>query len=192
MSPLFAPRPTPAISGIASAENLRLSLEIYPENKLVRTEENGDAFQNPRRELRGRIRSLLSAGRVAHFQPSGPFSRTVKHVRDHSWEVTKPTPIQIGKPASRPSDEALAAIRQAVATTGVTSVYWFWISIAGDRPHLGLAVAPPDDEIVSRVGRAIEPIWKQHSPHNTLFDILRLGDPNIDRLIFENGEPLHP
>jgi hypothetical protein len=85
----------------------------------------------------------------------------------------------------------LEAMRQGVSSAGATTVYWFWVSIGGDRPHLGLAVAPAIDEVISRVGRAIEPLWKRVSPSNSLFDILRLGDPRIDPLIIQHGELLH-
>lgn len=115
----------------------------------------------------------------------------MKRIGDHTWEVTQSTPIQIGKPASRPSSEALEAMRQAVSSTGATTVYWFWVSIGGDQPHLGLAVAPAADEVVTRVGCAVEPLWKKYSPSNSVFDVLRMGDPKIDPLIIEHGELLH-
>ena len=115
----------------------------------------------------------------------------MKKICDHRWEVTEPTPIEIGRPASPPSSGALSAIRAALVGTGATTVYWFWVSISGDAPHLGLAVSPPDDTVVSRVGRAVEPLWKMHSPGNPLFDILRLGNPRIDPLVRELGELLY-
>jgi hypothetical protein len=115
----------------------------------------------------------------------------MKQIREHTWEVTEPTPIEIGKPATPPSQEALDLIRQAISSTGAITVYWFWVSIAGDQPHLGLGVAPADDEIISRIGRAVEPLWKQHSPDNPAFDILRLGNPPMDSLIIEHGHLLY-
>jgi hypothetical protein len=114
----------------------------------------------------------------------------MKKISDHRFEVTEPTTIRIGRPASPPKAEALAAIRKALMDTGATTVYWFWVSISGDAPHLGLAVAPDDDAVVSRVGRAVEPLWRMHSPDNPSFDILRLGDPKIDPLVAELGELL--
>ena len=110
---------------------------------------------------------------------------------EHGWEVTEPTPIEIGRPSSPPSMEALEALRNALAGTGATTVYWFWVSIGGDRPHLGLAVAPNDDIIVARVGQAADPVWRLHSPNNSLFDILRLGDPRTDPLVHQFGELIH-
>ena len=115
----------------------------------------------------------------------------MKKVGDQTWEVTEPTPIEIGKPATPPSDEAIAALRTAVAAAGATRILWFWVSIDGDRPHLGLAVAPADDAIAARVGSAVEPLWQQHSPANPVFDVLRLGDPEIDRLIAQHGQVLY-
>jgi hypothetical protein len=114
----------------------------------------------------------------------------MKHIHDHTWETLKPTPIQIGKPALRPPADVFELMRNAVSSTGATMVYWFWMSIDGDRPHLGLAVAPPVDEMISRIGAAIEPLWKQYSPNNSVFDILRLGVSNLGTLIMENGELL--
>jgi len=104
----------------------------------------------------------------------------MKKISAHRWEVTEPTPIQIGKPASPPTAEGLAAIRTALVGTGATTVYWFWVSISGDVPHLGLAVAPADNAVISRVCQAVEPLWKMHSPSNPVFDILRLRDSAID------------
>jgi hypothetical protein len=114
----------------------------------------------------------------------------MEKIGEHRWQVTQPTSIQIGKPASPPTDAALAALREAVASSGATTVYWFWCSIAGDRPHLGLGVAPADDDVITRVGRAVEPVWKQHSPHNPLFDVLRLGS-STDATIFAQGQVLY-
>ena len=105
--------------------------------------------------------------------------------------LTKPTPIKIGKPASPPTQEALDAIRQAISSTGATTVYWFWMSLEGDQPHLGLGVAPSEEEIVARIGRAVEPLWRKYSPHNSVCDILRLGDPALDSLIIEHGYLLY-
>ncbi len=115
----------------------------------------------------------------------------IKRISDHGYEVTEPTPIEIGKPASRPTAQAIGAIRAVLAGTGTTTVYWFWVSIGGDKPHLGLAVAPNDDGVVGRIGRAVEPVWRVHSPQNPLLDILRLGDPNIDPAVAQFGELLH-
>lgn len=114
----------------------------------------------------------------------------VKRVSDHTWEVTKPLPIEIGAPAQPPSEEILATMRTALMSSGALTVYWFWVSINGDRPHLGLAVAPRNDEVVSRVGRAIEPIWTQYSPDNPLFDILRLDGSETDLTITRHGKLL--
>lgn len=115
----------------------------------------------------------------------------LKKIRDHTWEVTEPINMEIGIPATPPSDETLEAIRAAISSTRATTVYWFWVSIAGDMPHLGLAVAPADDEIISHVGRAVEPIWRKHSPENPVFDILRLSDPDINRVVKECGQILY-
>jgi len=115
----------------------------------------------------------------------------MKHVGDHRWKVTEPTEIEIGAPATPPTIEALAALRTAVSGTGATTVYWFWMSLSGDQPHLGLAVSPADDEVISRVGRAVEALWKAYSPDDPRFDILRLGDAKIDRLVITHGQLLH-
>jgi hypothetical protein len=116
----------------------------------------------------------------------------MKKISEHLWMTTEATPIQIGKPASPPTTEALAAIRSALQGTGASIVYWFWVSISGDRPHLGLAVAPNEEAIVSAVFRAVEPIWAAHSPWNTYFDILPLGQAaGFDRLVLEDGELLY-
>ena len=112
----------------------------------------------------------------------------MKHTGDHTWEVTEPTSIQIGRPKNPPSPEALRQMREAVASLGATSIYWFWVSVDGDRPHLGLAVSPP--EVVSSIGRALEPIWQEHSPHNSKLDVFRLGDAKLDVTFRANGESL--
>jgi hypothetical protein len=111
----------------------------------------------------------------------------MEKIGENRWKATQPLTIQIGKPANPPSIEALGALRNAIATTGVIKVYWFWVSISGDRPHLGLAVAPNDDEIISRMGKVVEPIWKQYYPSIPQFDILRLGNPELDKTILDQG-----
>jgi hypothetical protein len=112
----------------------------------------------------------------------------MKRISDHTWEVTEPTSIQVGRPKNPPSPEALRQMREAVASLGATSIYWFWVSVDGDRPHLGLAVSPP--EVVSSIGRALEPIWQEHSPHNAKLDVFRLGDAKLDGTFRANGESL--
>ena len=113
----------------------------------------------------------------------------MKRVDVHKWEVTEPTPIAIGMPESPPPAAALDLLKQAVANTGATEVYWFWVSIDGDVPHLGLAVAPDDDAVVSRIGEAVGTRWKQLSRDNPTFDILRLGSP-LDETIRSEGRLL--
>lgn len=117
--------------------------------------------------------------------------RFMKKAGDHTWRVTEPTEIEIGTPASPPSEEALDEIRTAISGSGATTVYWFWVSVDGDAPHFGLAVAPADGEIISRVGGALDPLWQKHSPDNPAFDILRLGDPQLDHLITKRGKLLY-
>ena len=112
----------------------------------------------------------------------------MKHVGGHTWEVTEPTSIQVGRPKNPPSTETLAQMREAVASLGATSIYWFWVSVDGDRPHLGLAVSPP--EVASSIGRAVEPIWQAHSPQNSKLDVFRLGNAKLDVTFRANGESL--
>jgi hypothetical protein len=114
----------------------------------------------------------------------------MKHVGGTTWEITEPTPIQIGKPATPPSAAALDAMRLAAAETGATLVYWFWVSVSGDQPHLGLAVAPNDPELADRVANAISSIWKSYSTDNGLCDVFRLGETEIDSIILSEGELL--
>jgi hypothetical protein len=114
----------------------------------------------------------------------------MRKVSGNRWEVTEPTEIRIGKPAERPSQDALDALQKAVSSSGAELVYWFWVSISGDRPHLRLGVAPNDDAVVGAVGSAVEPVWNRFSPANQVFDILRLGDPSLDEAILGQGELL--
>jgi hypothetical protein len=115
-------------------------------------------------------------GKAASSSPGEAFER----IGPHQWRVTKPTTMWIGRPRRPPSPEALAAMREAVADSGATAVYWFWMSFADQQPHLGLAVSPDDDALADRVGRAVEPVWQGFCPENPVFDILRLGsNPEI-------------
>jgi hypothetical protein len=114
----------------------------------------------------------------------------MKHVGGRTWQVTEPTPLQIGKPATPPSAAALDEIRAAVSKTGATLVYWFWVSVSGDQPHLGLAVAPSDPGLSDRVVEVVGPIWKVHSPDNWVCDVFRLGEAELDAVIFSEGELL--
>jgi len=111
----------------------------------------------------------------------------MKKIGDHTWQVTEPTPIEVGMPATPPSVDALAALRDAVASSGATAVYWFWVSINGDVPHLGLAVAPAENAVVSSIGQAVESVWRRYSPDNPVFDILRLGQPDLDLAVKKHG-----
>ena len=115
----------------------------------------------------------------------------MKKIGDRLWEVTESTLIQVGKPASPPTEEALAAIRKSLAGTGAARVYWFWMSIERERPHLGLAVDPPDREVLARVSRAVDSIWKRYSPENSIFDVVRLASPVIADLVKEHGVLLY-
>jgi|ERR1043166_3403180 hypothetical protein len=98
--------------------------------------------------------------------------------------------IAIGKPAVPPSSVALEAMRSAIASTKATRVFWFWVSINNDPPHLGLAVSPDDPEVFSQVARGVGPIWSIYSPQNSLLDILGLGRPNSDPIILKEGSLL--
>src|SRR5690349_1975439 len=110
----------------------------------------------------------------------------------HKWKATGREVFRIGKPKSPPPDGLLTYLRSAVACSGATSIYWFWMSLDGDRPHLGLAVAPNDDEIVSRIGSAVEPLWRKYSPTNPQFDIVRFGtNPRHDALVLKYGHLLY-
>lgn len=112
----------------------------------------------------------------------------MKQISGHTWEVTEPTSIQVGRPKNPPSPETLRRMREAVANLGATAIYWFWVSVDGDRPHLGLAVSPA--EVASSIGRAVEPIWQEHSPQNAKLDVFRLGDAKLDGTFRANGESL--
>lgn len=111
----------------------------------------------------------------------------MKNVGPNRWLVTEPTPIQIGRPEYPPTPEVLGLLKEAVASSGAEEVYWFWVSISGDQPHLGLGVAPDDDEVVSAIGKAVERLWTEYSPSNPVFDILRLGDASLDKTIRHDG-----
>lgn len=106
------------------------------------------------------------------------------------WLVTEPTPVCIGKPANPPTDEALGALRIAVSGAGADVVYWFWPSVSGDQPHLGLAVAPDDDAVVAAIGEAAERVWSRFSPSNQAIDVLRLGGSSLDATILKEGQLL--
>jgi hypothetical protein len=112
----------------------------------------------------------------------------MKHLADSTWQITKPTPIHVGKPRIPPSLDALAEMRAAVSNMGATTIYWFWVSINNDQPHLGLAVSPND--VVSTVGQALEPIWQRHSPQNSKLDVFRLDNSNLHDVFRNNGESL--
>jgi hypothetical protein len=115
----------------------------------------------------------------------------MKRLDKHQWLVTEPTQIKIGRPATRPSPATLQALREIAASSGATAVYWFWMSLAGDEPHLGLAVSPDDDTIVKRLGEGLEPLWRRHSPSSPKFDILRLtGETGLTATIRQQGELL--
>lgn len=115
----------------------------------------------------------------------------MKRISNHRYVTTETTPVDIGMPATPILPEFLDALRTAVASTGATTVYWFWMSLAGDRPHLGFAIAPDDNDVAARIGQAVEPLWRRYSPTHSIFDILRLGDPALDRTIMEHGELLY-
>ena len=105
--------------------------------------------------------------------------------------ATEHMKLQVGMPKSPPSEEVLAALKNAVSTAGAETVYWFWMTLGGDAPHLGLAVSPSDDSVVVRVGRAVDAYFKRFSPDGVVFDILRLGDKNVDPTILAKGRLLY-
>jgi hypothetical protein len=111
----------------------------------------------------------------------------MKHIGGHAWVVTEPTQCQIGKPQHPPSPDVLTDIRAVVSNSGVTLVYWFWVSIRGEPPHLGLAVGPNDGASVGRMMQGVEPIWNAYSPGNMEIDVFTLGNPDLDAVILREG-----
>ena len=130
---------------------------------------------------------------VAHRGGGGPpgLAGHARQVDAHGHVVERPAEVVIGRPARRPPDALLAKMGRRVAACGATSAYWFWMSVGGERPHLGLAVAPDDDAVVAAVGAAVEPLWREASPGNPTFDVLRLGS-TLDGAIRAEGEVLVP
>jgi len=105
--------------------------------------------------------------------------------------LTEPTQMKIGIPSNPPSPEALQEMREAVASTDARLVYWYWVSISGGRSHLGLAVSPSDEEIMSQVGDAIEPIWQRHRPDNSLISMLPLETSGLLVTLRTQGQVLY-
>lgn len=114
----------------------------------------------------------------------------MKHVGGHTWQATEPMSVQIGKPATPLPIAALDEMRVAISNTGATLVYWFWVSVAGDPPHLGLAVAPNDPALSDRVALVVGEIWKTYSPDNWMCDVFRFGSTGFDETILKEGELL--
>jgi hypothetical protein len=104
--------------------------------------------------------------------------------------ASAPTEVAIGRPADPPSQEALDALRKAISSTGADSVHWFWVSVAGDPPHLGLGVEPGSEAVANAVAKAVQQAWKRHSPSNQAVDVFRLGDERLDQAIFHMGTML--
>jgi len=122
-------------------------------------------------------------------EPDPQMWQRLERVSDHTWRAKEPIPVRIGRPAVRPDKAVLDALKDVAALSGATTVYWFWISIAEDQPHLALAVAPNDDAVVKRLGEGAEAVWKPYSPSNSVVDILRLGS-SLDATIAREGELL--
>lgn len=140
---------------------------------------------------RGRHASGSSTPAVsADFGPRG-LEGYAKNLDGHRHVIQRDAPVRIGRAALRPPEALLREMSRQMTDCGATTVYWFWMSVAGDEPHLGLAVAPNDDTVVRKIGEAIEPLWKQFNPDNPIFDILRLGSES-DAAIKNCGELLVP
>jgi hypothetical protein len=114
-----------------------------------------------------------------------------KRLDGHRHVIERAAPMKIGRAAIRPPEALMREMSRRMTECGATTVYWFWMSIAGDQSHLGLAVAPNDNVVVRRIGEAIDPLWRQFSPENPIFDILRLGS-ELDVTIKVCGELLVP
>lgn len=108
---------------------------------------------------------------------------------DHRLTLNERDTIGIGMPAHPPPENILAEMRHAVAKTGARKVYWYWMTLSNDRPHLGLAVAPT--AAIDRVGQAVEPVWRRFKPANSTIDILMLDDSPISDLIRAKGRVLY-
>jgi hypothetical protein len=80
-----------------------------------------------------------------------------KKLDEHRHVIERAAPMEIGRAAIRPPEALMREMSRRMTERGATTVYWFWMSIAGDQPHLGIAVAPNDDTVVRRLGEAIEP-----------------------------------
>lgn len=118
-------------------------------------------------------------------------TRGIKRIDEHTHVATEEVPIRIGLPSDPPSPEVLEEMRQVCAQSGAREVYWFWLGLRADSPHLALAVAPYAPEIASRIGQGILPVWRRASPDNYVFDIIRLNDSDLSQGVREHGRQLY-
>lgn len=117
--------------------------------------------------------------------------RGLQRIDRHQWQVTEPTPVQIGLPSRPPSAELLAEMREVCRMSGAREVFWFWIGIRDAPPHLGLAVIPFEPAVVSSIGERIEPLWRQDRPENPVFDIMPLDHSPLSETIRRTGRVLY-
>jgi hypothetical protein len=118
-------------------------------------------------------------------------TRGIKRIDEHTHVATEEVPIRIGLPSDPPSPEVLEEMRQVCAQSGAREVYWFWLGLRADSPHLALAFAPFEPEIAHRIGQAILPIWRHARPENHIFDMLPLNDSDLSQGIREHGRQLY-
>ncbi len=107
----------------------------------------------------------------------------------------------VGRPIRRLPEPVMEALLRAARQEGVVRAFWFWIKRPNERePQLAIAVVPPDQALVNRVGDALseerETLVAAQLPSRGSFLVLACQGPLADvvkvasELLYEGPEGL--
>jgi hypothetical protein len=112
----------------------------------------------------------------------------------HKILIDDTAAVHIDMPGHRPSISVLEALRDTAARGGAREVYWFQVTFPGGQPHIALAVAPSDEDIVLTIVNALEEnrsAWDTSDSLNAIIDIFTLDNRMFAQKIRERGELLY-
>ncbi len=123
-------------------------------------------------------------------QTTVPPEKGMKQIAPNRFVTTEPLELYVWKSDSPIAPEVLASLSSIAKRAGATEVYWFAMRIGKGQSHLGLGIAPVNQEMFGQIGKEFEQIWREYSPKSPTFDILPLDGGPAAKTIRSTGTKL--